>query len=195
MDIFAMPAAGGDPIQLTKGPADEISAHWSPDGQYLAYVADEGAGTSLYLAGQFGGGQRKLADTGVSALLRFIDALSLLGTTPWSPDGKDLLFARVTPPADTAIWQINVDTGALKQMTFPGTGESDFCPSRSFDGCRVGVRGGRTALAAAPRCHRRRDAGPRAEPAHESLAAVPDPELSCLGARGVLPGRGRVWLS
>ena len=137
MDIFAMPAAGGDPIQLTKGPADEISAHWSPDGKYLAYVADDGAGTNVYLAGQFGGGQRKLAATGVSALLRFVDALSLLGTTPWSPDGKDLLFARVTLPADTAVWQIDVDTGTLTQMTFPGTGESDFFPSWSFDGARL----------------------------------------------------------
>jgi dipeptidyl aminopeptidase/acylaminoacyl peptidase len=39
--LFVLAAAGGTPIQLTKGDADQIEggAHWAPDGQSLVYAA------------------------------------------------------------------------------------------------------------------------------------------------------------
>jgi Tol biopolymer transport system component len=78
-----------------------------------------------------------VAETGVSALLRFVDAMGVLGANPWSPGGKELLFARVTPPGDTAIWRVEVDTGAQTQVTFPPVGDQDFAGVWSPDGARI----------------------------------------------------------
>jgi Tol biopolymer transport system component len=149
MDVFASPATGGDPIWLTKSPADETSPRWSPDGQTIAFAADHGAGTNIYVIPSFGGAERKVAETGVSALLRFLDSVALIGATPWSPDGKELLFSRVTPPGDTAIWRVNVESGALTQVTFPAAGEQDFTGTWSPDGARIAFnrrQGGRETI-------------------------------------------------
>jgi Tol biopolymer transport system component/predicted Ser/Thr protein kinase len=137
MDLFMMPVAGGDPVQLTKSPIDEVAPRWSPDFRYLAFAADQGTGASVYVMPALGGAERKLADTGLATLERFGDSLQILGSMPWRPDAEELLFSRAAASGGTAIWRINVTTREESQVTFPRPGESDFNATWSFDGERI----------------------------------------------------------
>jgi dipeptidyl aminopeptidase/acylaminoacyl peptidase len=65
---------------FTSGP-DDSSPRWSPDGQWLAFVAERGDGPQLYLASLGGGEPRAItaAAHGVSQ-------------PAWSPDGQKIAF-------------------------------------------------------------------------------------------------------
>lgn len=137
MDIFVMPTAGGDPVQITQTPFDEALPRWSPDGKYLAFLADQGTGSDIYLVPPLGGVPRKLVETGFPFLERTFDAIRAMGAIPWSPDAKELLFSRLAPNGGIAVWRVNVASGAQVQLTQPGPGFADFGASWSFDGERI----------------------------------------------------------
>lgn len=137
MDIFVLPTGGGDPIRLTDNPADELTARWSPDGRSIAFVSDRGTGTNIYLIPPLGGAERKLAETNIPWLERGIEALLSLGAVPWSPDASELLFSRLQPSGEVAIWKVNLRTGAETQVTKPPPGALDLYASWSFDGKRI----------------------------------------------------------
>ena len=95
--IWVVPAAGGEPARLTRGPKRDGAPRWSPDGRWLAFLSDRDDGThpQLYLLPAGGGEPVKL-----TALERGA------GPAVWAPDGTRLCFAaRVPtepPPADPA---------------------------------------------------------------------------------------------
>ncbi len=149
MEIFVMPAAGGDPVQITQTPFDETLPRWSPDGQYLAFLADQGAGSDIYLVPPLGGVPRKLVETRFPFLERTFDAVRAMGAVPWSPDAKQLLFSRLESNGQIAIWKANVASGEEVQLTQPGPGAADFGASWSFDGERIvfeRTKSGRSSL-------------------------------------------------
>jgi Tol biopolymer transport system component len=137
MDIFVMPTAGGDPVQITKTAFDEALPRWSPDGQHLAFLADEGSGSNVYIVPPLGGSPRRLAETKFPFLERTFDAVRAMGAVPWSPDGKELLFSRLEPSGEIGIWRIDLASGKESQLTKPGPGVADFGASWSFDGERI----------------------------------------------------------
>jgi Tol biopolymer transport system component len=137
MDIFVMPAAGGDPVQITQTPFDETLPRWSPDGQYLAFLADHGSGSDIYLVPPLGGVPRKLAETHFPFLERTFDAVRTMGAVPWSPDAKELLFSRLESDGKIAIWKTTVASGQELQLTQPGPGVADLGASWSFDGSTI----------------------------------------------------------
>jgi Tol biopolymer transport system component len=126
MDVFVIPTAGGDPIRLTESPADDILPRWSPDGRYLAFVSDRGTGSDVYLIPPLGGAERKLVETHVPLLQRTFDALRMLGAMPWSPDGQSLLFSRLAPSGEIALWKVSLTSGEQTQLTHPPPGTDDF---------------------------------------------------------------------
>ena len=134
MDIFVMPTAGGDPVQITQSPFDEALPRWSPDGQYLAFLADQGSGSDVYLVPPLGGVPRKVAETGFPFLERTFDAIRAMGAVPWSPDAKQLVFSRLAPNGGVAVWRVDVASGEQVQLTQLGPGLADFGASWSFDG-------------------------------------------------------------
>ena len=137
MDIFVMPAAGGDSVQITQTPFDSTLPRWSPDGQYLAFLADHGSGSDIYLVPPLGGVPRKLAETHFPFLERTFDAVRTMGAVPWSPDSKELLFSRLESNGKIAIWKTIVASGQELQLTQPGPGEADLGASWSFDGSTI----------------------------------------------------------
>jgi len=137
MDIFVMPAAGGDPVQITQTPFDETLPRWSPDGQYLAFLADHGSGSDIYLVPPLGGVPRKLAETHFPFLERTFDAVRTMGAVPWSPDSKELLFSRLESDGKIAIWKTSVASRQELQLTQPGPGVADLGASWSFDGSTI----------------------------------------------------------
>jgi Tol biopolymer transport system component len=137
MDIFVMPAAGGDPVQITQTDFDETLPRWSPDGQSLAFLSDHGSGSDIYLVPPLGGTPRKLAETRFPFLERTFDAVRAMGAVPWSPDAKELLFSRLASDGKIAIWKTNVASRKELQLTQPGPGEADLGASWSFDGSTI----------------------------------------------------------
>jgi eukaryotic-like serine/threonine-protein kinase len=82
-DIWLMPLDGDrrpEPLMATD--ADERDATFSPDGQWLAYVSDETGRDEVFIRPiGTNGGRRQLSSEG--------------GTMPaWSPNGRELFFAR-----------------------------------------------------------------------------------------------------
>ena len=89
-DIYMVPFGGGEPIRLTTGEKPERSPRWSPDGRYLAFLANrDETETQVWLLDRRGGEATKLTDYkgGVSSLA-------------WSPDGTRLAVVATDPDPD-----------------------------------------------------------------------------------------------
>jgi len=58
--LWLLPAAGGDPIQLTYGEFDATAPRWSPDARHIAYISNEGGNTSLWTVDVPGGKRTRI---------------------------------------------------------------------------------------------------------------------------------------
>lgn len=84
-EIVTVPAAKGDPRNITRTPAvHERAPAWSPDGSQIAYFSDEGGEYRLHIAPQDGRGEVVRHDLGGAG---FYEKLA------WSPDGKRIAFS------------------------------------------------------------------------------------------------------
>jgi dipeptidyl aminopeptidase/acylaminoacyl peptidase len=88
-EIFLVAAAGGDPIQLTRGKKSSMSPAWSPDGKWLAFVSDRTDKRQIYLIPPRGGEAR--------AITNVEDGV---GSFAWSPDGNSIAFTMTDPKND-----------------------------------------------------------------------------------------------
>jgi DNA-binding winged helix-turn-helix (wHTH) protein/Tol biopolymer transport system component len=136
--LWAVPVPAGNPRRL--GRLSARDAAWSRDGHRIAFThANE-----LYLADEFGGGQRKLAD------------LPDLGWRPrWSPDGKYLRLTVADPKRlSQSIWEVPVDTGRVRPLLANWNNPSaECCGEWAADGRLFffqATRGGRTEIWAIP---------------------------------------------
>ena len=51
LDVWVLPVSGGDPRPLLNDPSyNERAAHFSPDGEWVAYTSTEAGGNSIYVA-------------------------------------------------------------------------------------------------------------------------------------------------
>ncbi|MGH9556576.1 MAG: protein kinase domain-containing protein [Terriglobales bacterium] len=149
MDIFVLPTGGGDPVRLTDNPADDLTPRWSPDGRQIAFLSDRGTGTNVYVVPPLGGSERKLAETNIPWLEKGADALLALGAFPWSPNASQLLFSRLLPSGEVAVWKIHLGSGATTPVTKPPPAATDLYASWSFDGKRIAFarnQGGKFSL-------------------------------------------------
>ncbi len=108
LDLYVQQLAGGEPIRLTRGKADEYEPVFSPDGSRIAFRSEEDGG-GLYIVSALGGAPRRLVQLGRSA--RF------------SPDGSTLLFAIGSPGVGGAftvgvssIYSVGVNGGEPKRL-------------------------------------------------------------------------------
>ena len=89
-DLAMLPLAGGEPIRLTSGEKSESDPHFSPDGRYLAFLADRDEKKGqVFLLDRRGGEAQRLTELkgGVSELA-------------FSPDGKRLAVVARDPDPD-----------------------------------------------------------------------------------------------
>jgi TolB protein len=80
-DIYIARADGTDTINLTKNPANDIDAAWSPDGNSVAFASDRTGNYDIFVTKDDGTNVRQLTT----------DAAD--DTQPrWSPDGTKIVF-------------------------------------------------------------------------------------------------------
>lgn len=89
-DIWALGMADGSVRKLSAGPGGNSRASWSPDGSRIAYVSDRMGATGIYVA-DMAGHESLAAKANVMAFGMNVP----MGTPTWTPDGKDVLWARI----------------------------------------------------------------------------------------------------
>jgi Tol biopolymer transport system component len=128
-DIYVKMVGSDSPLQLTKGPAQNVSPAWSPDGRFIAFrrFAVDGK-TQIVLIPPIGG-QEKV----ISQNPRTMDSLA------WSPDNRWIVTsAYESEPGPVGLAAIDVNTGEMRFLTKPTRKNwGDFEPTVSPDGASV----------------------------------------------------------
>ncbi len=115
-DLYLVNATSGQMQQLTNDKFADLQPSWSPDGRTIAFVTDQGPGTSfdtltyapMHLAlFDVASGQTRLLDPIPQA--RQINP-------QWSPDGKDVYFI-ADPGGFADVFRLSVSDGALFRVT------------------------------------------------------------------------------
>jgi dipeptidyl aminopeptidase/acylaminoacyl peptidase len=127
---------GGRSIRLTNGEKGESSPQWSPDGMFIAFLADRDKGMQIWVLPVFGGESEKLTSEEND-----------VQTFRWSPDGTQIAYVTRDIPKDKAerdkrkkekfdtivvdsdftyshLWTIDVDSKEKRRIT-----EGDFTVS------------------------------------------------------------------
>jgi TolB protein len=61
--LYVLPVEGGQPYKLTFGDFDDFHPRWSPDGEWIAYITNEGGMPQLCLLETYGGAKRRVPIT------------------------------------------------------------------------------------------------------------------------------------
>ena len=136
MDVGVMSLGGGEPRLVAGGPNDEAMPRWSPDGSRIAFLSDDGTGMNVYWVPPTGGARRKIAQTHLQYLDRFT-SIGAIGSQPWSPDGRRLVYSRLEPGHGVALWTVELESGQEARLTSPPDGASDWRGAWSHDGKQI----------------------------------------------------------
>ncbi len=102
LDLYEVPAGGGQAVRLTEDPGNEYHPRWSPDGTEIAYLAVSAAQrgrTSRILVIPAGGGSPTVVPIGAQ----------VAHGPEWSPDGRHLAVAS-DPEGRWEIWVASRDS-------------------------------------------------------------------------------------
>ncbi|TDJ69355.1 MAG: serine/threonine-protein kinase [Planctomycetota bacterium] len=134
MDIYVQALPAGAMVPLTEGEGDELLPRWSRDGKQIAYVRGNGRDCDVYTISFAERVPTMLIETHIPPIHSFWDAMQALGTSPWSPADERLLFSRRLETGELAIFQVELQSRELRQLTAPTPGAHDLAASFSEDG-------------------------------------------------------------
>ncbi len=124
-DIYVKVVGSGAPLRLTTDPGTDFSPAWSPDGRTIAFMRRSGNDDKVMLLPALGGAERTLARF---PLLRPFRMLA------WSPDGKFVVATGRQPNGAAPLHAIAVESGDVRTLTSPPSGNDDVTPAFSPDG-------------------------------------------------------------
>ena len=89
--LYVLPVEGGQPYKLTFGDYDDFHPRWSPDGEWIAYIINEGGMPELCLLDTHGGAKRASPSK------------SGTGSAPWAKSASRDRTARPDTPTAARI--------------------------------------------------------------------------------------------
>jgi len=117
--LYVAPAAGGAPVQITKGQFEAWRPSWSPDATRIAFDSNEGSNP----------GNRQVrvatikpvtADSGgfrLQAEVRAVTSGRGTNTDPqWSPDGHAVVYQHTDPQNSADLWVVDVTKAGAKPV-------------------------------------------------------------------------------
>jgi eukaryotic-like serine/threonine-protein kinase len=146
--IYIKTVSSAGSTRLTSGALPDFQPVFSPDGTRLAFLRRSEGRLQVMVMPSGGGTERQCGE--------IVDILREYSLMTWDADGQNLLVAdRVSESQqEVALFQISVETGARRQVTFPPAGFSDWMPAVSPDGRTLGyarvVENGRGDVWAVP---------------------------------------------
>lgn len=106
-DLWVLDLARGVRTRLTFGPVANLGPVWSPDGKWIGYACLTG-GYQFSLC-------RKPSDGSGAEEKLFTDDHQII-PTDWSPDGKELIFARAIEAPKAQLWALPLDGDRKPRM-------------------------------------------------------------------------------
>jgi Tol biopolymer transport system component/serine/threonine protein kinase len=167
VDVYRKLLGSGEPLRLTRDPADDISPAWSPDGKLVAFVR-AGDKRQVLAVPALGGPERKLADVSAPRFALELNEGAMTGPyLAWTPDSTHLLIMdRAAADDPFALFLLSLETGEKRQLTFPpADARGDAGASFSPDGRRLAfIRHSAALISDLHLLSLTRDYRPRGEP-------------------------------
>lgn len=135
--IYIAEADGAQAKRIDTGQPFNFSPQWSPDGEWLLFVAGEHYNCHPYIVRRDGTGLRKMADRqGHRGEVTIFDVPDFHGGSSdvplWSPNGKWIYY---TAKIGTSVELLRVSlTGSIEQLTQTAGGHLNYHPKFSPDG-------------------------------------------------------------
>ena len=134
VDLYVQRIGGESPLRLTNDKALECYSSWSPDGTLIAFLhCDTDLGgihkeAEVFVIDSSGGPKRRLAKVS-------LQAYSNVPALGWMPDGKHILVRHRKVETDQiGLFSLHVESGQMRQLTFPPKNYHDASPAVSPDG-------------------------------------------------------------
>jgi TolB protein len=135
--VFVADADGSNARHIATGQPFNFSPAWSPDGQWLVFLAGEHYNCHPWIVRPDGSGLRKLADRGgYRGVVEFLDVPDFHGGSSdvpvWSANG-DSVFYTALIDGSVELCRVTVD-GQIEQLTRSPAGTLHYHPQPSRDG-------------------------------------------------------------
>ena len=144
-DIYKLPAAGGELIQLTHDPGYDAEAVWRPDGQKILFTSTRDGDLEIYDMDPDGSDVRRLTHSPGydGGAFYTVDSRSIVfrGRHPEGEEREEfdrLLASGLVRPSKLDLYVMDADGGNLRRVTQSGDqGATNWAPYPHPDGERI----------------------------------------------------------